>query len=106
MFWETHSAAGGRFIAYLIGSLVNAKLMACLKKWDEKKLLFRCILSTLFGEGWDALIYITSAFFGTMPIESLLVMIVAQAFIRTLYEVIFYPIAKIVITKVKALPEI
>lgn len=40
------------FAAYLVGSLVNAKLMVILKRWDEEKLFFRCIVSTLFGEGW------------------------------------------------------
>lgn len=44
------------FVAYFVGSLVNARLMAYLKKWDEDKLFFRCIVSTLFGEGLDALI--------------------------------------------------
>ncbi len=94
------------FIAYLVGSLVNAKLMTYLKKWDEKKLFFRCIASTLFGEGLDALIYISLAFYGTMPTEALLAMIVAQAFIKTAYEIIFYPITRTVIHKVKELPEI
>ena len=36
------------FVAYLAGSLVNAKLMVYLKQWDEDKLFFRCIFSTLF----------------------------------------------------------
>lgn len=94
------------FVAYLVGSLVNAKLMTYLKKWDEEKLFFRCIVSTLFGEGLDALIYITLAFFGTMPTEALLVMIVAQALVKTMYEIIFYPITRIVIHKVKELPEV
>lgn len=94
------------FIAYLVGSLVNAKLMVYLKKWDEEKLFFRCILSTLFGEGLDAIMFITIGFLGTMPTESLLVMIVAQALFKTVYEIIVYPITRTVIDKVKKLPEI
>lgn len=92
------------FVAYLIGSLVNAKLMTYLKKWDEEKLFVRCIVSTFFGEGLDAMIYITLAFFGTMPTEALLVMIAAQAFVKTVYEIIVYPLTKYVISGVKALP--
>lgn len=92
------------FIAYLVGSLVNAKLMTYLKKWDEEKLFFRCIVSTLFGEGLDALLFITIGFFGTMPIEALLVMIVAQALFKTVYEIIVYPLTRNVIGRVKALP--
>ena len=92
------------FVAYLVGSLVNAKLMTYLKKWDEEKLFFRCIVSTLFGEGLDALLFITIGFFGTMPTEALLVMIVAQALFKTVYEIIVYPLTRYVIGSVKALP--
>lgn len=94
------------FAAYLVGSLVNAKLMTYLKKWDEDKLFFRCIVSTLFGEGLDAVIFITIAFFGTMPTEALLIMIVVQALFKTVYEIVVYPLTRSVIAKVKELPEI
>ncbi|MBE6498333.1 MAG: VUT family protein [Methanobrevibacter sp.] len=93
------------FIAYLAGSLVNAKLMVVLKKWNEEKLFFRCILSTLFGEGLDAIIFITIGFLGTMPVEALIIMIVAQALFKTVYEMIVYPLTRYVIGSVKALPE-
>ena len=93
------------FAAYLVGSIVNAKLMVYLKKWDEDKLFFRCIASTLFGEGMDALIFITIGFLGTMPIEALILMIVMQALFKTVYEIIVYPLTRVVIARVKALPE-
>lgn len=94
------------FIAYLVGSLVNAKTMVYLKKWDEKKLFFRCIISTLFGEGLDAMLFIIIGFYGTMPLEALLMMIVAQALFKTVYEIIVYPVTKRVIAIIKELPEI
>jgi uncharacterized integral membrane protein (TIGR00697 family) len=93
------------FAAYLVGSLVNAKLMTYLKSWDEDKLFFRCIASTFFGEGLDAMVYITLAFFGTMPTEALISMIVVQALFKTLYEIIVYPVTRKVISSVKALPD-
>ncbi len=92
------------FAAYLVGSLVNAKMMVVLKKWDEDKLFLRCILSTLFGEGLDAIIFITIGFLGTMPMEALVLMIVAQALFKTVYEIIVYPLTRHVIDSVKALP--
>lgn len=91
------------FAAYLVGSLVNARLMTYLKKWDEEKLFFRCIASTLFGEGLDAIIFIFIGFFGTMPTEALLTMIIVQALFKTIYEIIVYPITRTVIAKVKSL---
>ena len=93
------------FAAYLVGSIVNAWSMVYLKKWDEDKLFFRCILSTLFGEGLDAIIFITIAFWATMPMEALIIMIVAQALFKTVYEIIVYPLTRYVIGSVKALPE-
>lgn len=93
------------FAAYLVGSLVNAKMMVIMKRWDEDKLFLRCIVSTLFGEGLDAIIFIFIGFLGTMPFEALLLMIVAQALFKTIYEIIVYPLTRHVIKTVKALPE-
>ena len=94
------------FAAYLAGSLVNAKVMVYLKKWDANKLFFRCIVSTLFGEGLDAIVFIFIGFLGTMPLEALLLMIVAQALFKTVYEIIVYPLTRTVIFKVRKLPEV
>ncbi|MBQ2652483.1 MAG: queuosine precursor transporter [Methanobrevibacter sp.] len=93
------------FVAYLVGSLVNAKMMVVMKKWDDDKLFLRCIVSTLFGEGLDAIIFIFIAFLGTMPFEALILMIVAQALFKTIYEMIVYPLTRYVIGAVKALPD-
>ena len=93
------------FIAYLVGSLINAKLMVYLKYKNEEKLFFRCIASTFAGEGMDAIIFITIGFLGTMPLFALLTMIVAQALFKTAYEVVVYPVTRKVIQNVKALDD-
>jgi uncharacterized PurR-regulated membrane protein YhhQ (DUF165 family) len=59
----------------------------------------------LFGEGLDAIIFITIGFMGTMPAEALLVMIAVQALFKTVYEIIVYPVTRYVIGSVKSLPE-
>lgn len=94
------------FAAYLAGSLLNAKVMVVLKKKYEDKLFLRCIASTLVGEGSDAIIFIFIGFLGTMPLEALLLMIVAQALFKTIYEIIIYPLTRYVIGHVKRLPEV
>ena len=93
------------FAAYLIGSLINAKLMVYLKGKYENKLFFRCISSTFAGEGMDALIFITIGFLVTMPVSALLTMIVAQALFKTAYEVVVYPLTRHVIHNVKDLKD-
>ena len=95
----------GSFIAYLIGSFMNAYIMVWLKSKAEKYLMLRCILSTLFGEGLDAAIFIGIAFIGTMPFKDVLIMIIAQATFKTVFELIVYPITRIVINKAKMLEE-
>ena len=71
----------------------------------EKYLFVRCVVSTICGEGLDAIIFITIAFIGTMPIEALIVMILSQAMFKTVYEIIIYPVTKTIINSIKKLPE-
>ena len=86
-------------LAYIIGSLCNAKVMDRMR--NGKSLMARCVLSTLVGEGLDAIIFITIAFFGTMPVLQLVQMIIAQAVFKTMYEIVVFPITKIIISKSK-----
>jgi uncharacterized integral membrane protein (TIGR00697 family) len=88
-------------VSYIIGSLANAKVMEKMK--NGKSLFNRCVLSTFIGEGLDALIFITIAFIGTMPLTSLLMMIVCQAMFKTAYEIVCYPVTRTLILKVKGM---
>lgn len=89
------------FSAYIVGSLVNAKVMERMKQ--GKSLMARCVLSTLIGEGLDALIFITIAFAGTMDLTTLSIMIVSQAMFKTVFEIVVYPLTKLTVNKVKQL---
>lgn len=93
------------FTAYLVGSLLNARIMVRMKERLREFLMLRCVLSTLIGEGVDAIIFISIAFAGTMPLQSLLVMIAAQAAFKTLFEVVCYPATRCVIKTAEKLPE-
>ena len=94
------------FLAYIIGSLVNSKIMVILKKKAQERLMLRCVLSTLVGETIDAFIFITIAFAFTMPINVLMTMIIAQAIFKTIYEIIMYPLTRRIIRKVKKIEEV
>ena len=87
--------------AYLVGSLCNAKIMEMMK--GRSGLMARCVFSTLVGEGLDAFIFITIAFIGTMPMITLATMIVVQAAFKTLYEIVCYPVTRMVIEKVRGM---
>ena len=89
-------------LAYLTGSFLNAYVMSRVKiLMKGRNFSVRAILSTLFGETADSLIFITIAFAGTFPIEVILGMVVTQAFIKTLYEIVVLPFTILIVNKVK-----
>lgn len=98
---STFKALIASVLAYLIGSLVNAKIMDKLK--NHKSLMLRCVLSTLFGETIDAMIFISIVFIGVMDIKTVCTMIITQAVFKTLYEIIVYPVTKAVINRIKSI---
>lgn len=91
------------FVAYLVGSFINAVTMDKMKQSGSNKLMLRCVLSTLFGETCDAFIFITIMFLNVLPINVVMQMILTQALFKTVYEIIVYPITKIVINKIKCI---
>lgn len=97
---STFKALIASVLAYLIGSLINAKIMDKLK--THKSLMFRCVLSTLFGETIDAVIFISIVFIGIMDVKTVCSMIITQAVFKTLYEIIVYPVTRMVIKKIKS----
>ena len=88
-------------LAYLVGNFVNAKVMDTLR--NHKSLMLRCVLSTLFGETIDAAIFILIMFIGVMEFKVVCTMIVTQAVVKTLYEIVVYPVTKKVIKTIKAI---
>jgi uncharacterized integral membrane protein (TIGR00697 family) len=88
-------------LAYLIGSFANAKIMDIFR--NHKSLMLRCVLSTLLGEAIDASIFISIMFIGVMDFGVVCTMIITQAIVKTLYEIIMYPITKKVINTIKSI---
>ena len=92
-------------ISYIVGSYVKAYFMKILKERYTEYLFARCSISTLFGEGLDAIIFITIAFAGLMPNEVLITMIICQGAFKIIYEIIVYPITRTVINWIKSLDD-
>ena len=91
------------FAAYLVGSLINARIMVKMKERSEKHLMLRCVTSTLIGETLDAFVFVTIAFWGTMPLESLIIMLIAQPTVKTVLELVLYPFTRLTIKKANLL---
>lgn len=94
-------------LAYLVGDFVNDKVFAKLKEKhnDMKGFGFRAIFSSLCGELIDSFIFIPIVFLGTLPIKVILTMIITQALLKVLYEIIVLPLTKLVVKKVKKYEE-
>lgn len=87
--------------AYLLGSLINAKTMVVMKTNINNKFGVRAILSTIFGELTDSIIFVFIAFIGSLTIKQIFIMIITQVVLKTLYEILCLPITIRVIGKVK-----
>ena len=87
-------------LAFLIGDLVNDKVFKRFKDKhpnDHKGFGFRAILSSFCGELVDSLIFLPLAFWGEMPVETLITMTVCQVLIKTGYELVILPVTKLVV---------
>lgn len=100
----TPRALAASFGGYLVGSTLNAKIMQVMHdRHGEEHLMARCVVSTFFGELSDAAVFNFGLFLGVLPVEVILTTIVSFGLAKVLYEVVMYPVTRIVIKKVKAL---
>ena len=94
------------FLAFLVGSFINAYVMSRMKLRSRgRHFSARAIVSTLFGEGADSLIFFPLAFGGLMPFTELLRLMLIQVVVKTMYEVIALPLTIRVVDFVKKLDE-
>ncbi len=81
------------FIAFIVGSFANAYVMSRMKISSQgKNFSLRAIMSTIFGETADSLIFFPLALGGVVPNNELPVLIVSQIVLKTLYEIVVLPI--------------
>lgn len=79
-------------IAYLVGGLSNSFILNYIKNTSKIKCLwFRIISSTIIGEMLDSIIFLFIGFFGNISNKELIIMIICQALVKILFEVIMIP---------------
>lgn len=89
------------FIAYIVGSLTNTKIMVVLRDKYPKSLFIRAISSTIVGQFLDNALFAFIAFLGILPLSAIISMVIGGTIFEVLYEVLFYPITKTSIKKLK-----
>lgn len=81
------------FAAFLVGSFLNAYVMSRMKIHDKgRRFSLRAIASTLAGEVSDSLIFFPIALGGIVPEKNLLLMMLSQVVVKTMYEVVVLPL--------------
>ena len=100
---NTPRIVAASLVAYLVGSFLNAWLLSRMKIASQgKNFGWRAIASTLVGESADSFLFIIIAFTGVFSWNNLLWMIVTQALLKTLYEIIILPVTALVIKRIKS----
>lgn len=85
--------AGASFLAFVCGSFMNAYVMSRMKLSSAgKNFSYRAVLSTVFGELTDSIIFFPLALGGVIPWEEMPSLIITQVTLKTLYEILVLPI--------------
>jgi uncharacterized integral membrane protein (TIGR00697 family) len=104
---NTERIAIASFIAFLCGSFLNAYIMSRMKMATQGRgFSVRAVVSTIFGESFDSIVFFTIAFYGVLPNKELLILIGTQTAMKTGYEIVALPITTAVVKWVKKVEQL
>jgi hypothetical protein len=90
------------FLAYLVGEFANSFVLAKMKIATRgRHLWMRTINSTIVGQLADSGVFISLAFYGTMPKETLGELILTQWLVKSAYEAIVTPFTYLAVNYLK-----
>lgn len=103
MFGLAPRIAGASFLAFLVGSFLNAYVMSRMKlnTVGEERFSLRAILSTIVGESADSLVFFPLALGGVVPWPVMPFLMLNQVLLKTAYEVIALPVTLRVVRLLK-----
>ncbi len=102
LFGQAPRVALGSFVAFLFGSFLNAYVMSVMKvSSGGRHFSVRAILSTVAGETADSLLFFPIALGGLLPWSKLLLIMVCEVVLKTLYEILVLPVTVRVVDYVK-----
>ncbi len=94
--------AAASFLAFLVGSFLNAYVMSRMKLHDGgRRFSLRAIVSTVVGETADSLIFFPLALGGVVPWEVMPAIMLTQVVLKTAYEVAALPLTVRVVRYMK-----
>lgn len=102
--------AAASFLAFLVGSFLNAYVMSVMKAAERTKangrhatahFSWRAIASTLVGETADSLLFFPLALGGVVPWDVMPFLMINQVVLKTLYEIVILPLTIRVVRALK-----
>lgn len=97
------------FTAFLCGAMVNAYVMSRMKLSSSSSsssssgFSVRAVVSSLWGEGVDSIIFFPIAFAGVLSWSQIGSLIVTQTFLKTMYEIIILPVTMRVVKRLRSI---
>jgi len=89
-------------IAFWVGEIANAYVMARMKIWSGGKHLWqRTIGSTVVGQGLDSLIFYPVAFWGIWPTEQVVAVMISNYLLKVIWEAALTPVTYRVVALLK-----
>ena len=99
---QTPRVVLGSVIAFWCGSFLNAWVMARMKVLTQgRHLWMRSIVSTIFGEGVDSLLFTSIAFGGVWPLALVGQVIFWNFTLKTAYEILATPLTYFIVNRLK-----
>lgn len=91
-------------LGFLIGDCINDRVFRKMKgtQTSLKGFEARAIVSSFAGEMCDSCIFVPLAFFGEMPLKTMILMMFSQVCLKVGYEILILPVTKAVTSKVRA----
>jgi len=102
IFGFTPRILAASFIAYLVGEFLNSFVLAKMKIATRgRHLWMRTIGSTIVGQFADSGVFISLAFYGTMPKGALGELILTQWLVKSAYEALVTPFTYLAVNYLK-----
>ena len=99
---QTPRIALASLMAFLCGSFLNAYVMSKMKIMHRGKHFgLRAIASTIVGELADTFIFTTVGFLFVTPLQAVVMIILTETVLKTLFEIIILPLTTKVVRQVK-----
>ncbi len=102
VFGQTPRIVAASMIAYFCGEFVNSYVLAKMKlAAGGKQMSVRFVVSTIFGEGVDSLLFYPIAFYGIWENALILKVMAAQWGLKVLVEIVMLPVTVKIVNALK-----